>query len=353
MFSPIRPSSKLVEYLLVATLGLIGLTGLYAATVYFSHQSDKQTLAMEHPFQAGLEEIAQIELMPEDLKTAGLPQNPSHPCLMVLDPTSPGSLEMYGSSSLIAPGCAIRSRSNSKLGVILQDVEMLEVAGVQASGPIDHDLEVFGMDLAPYSSGLEDPFADHSVADSGACDHRNLTLKSGQHKLVPGVYCGGIVSLTAQDIQLDPGTYIIKNGPLVIGGRTSFVGDGVTLVFEGANAVFSFGVATRVALKAPVTGPNAGFAIIEKTKSSAVRDFIIRSYDARLLEGAIYLPKGRLIIDNYGRVGEASNWTTIVANQGHIINGAHLQLNSNHIASDIPLPADSKKTGESMIASIE
>ena len=73
MFSPIRPSSKLVEYLLVATLGLIGLTGLYAATVYFSHQSDKQTLAMEHPFQAGLEEIAQIELMPEDLKTAGLP----------------------------------------------------------------------------------------------------------------------------------------------------------------------------------------------------------------------------------------------------------------------------------------
>lgn len=348
-----RPSSKLIEFLLLATLGLVGISGMFVIAAYFVGQDDDRTLAMEHPLQVGLQEMAEIQSAPEDLIIAGHPASQSYPCLTILDPTSPGSLEMYGSSSLVAPGCAIRSRSNSRLGVILQDIELLDVAGVQSSGPIDKDLEVFGVDLIPYQRNLNDPFAHYSAIESGQCDHRDLTLKSGQHQLEPGVYCGGIVSLTAEEIRLAPGTYVIKNGPLVIGGRTSFTGDGVTLVFEGANAVFSFGVATKLALKAPMSGPNAGFVIVENSNVSGVRDFILRSYDARLLEGAIYLPKGRLIIDNYGRVGEASNWTAIVANQVQIINGAHLQLNSNHGASDILLPADTKKTGESMIASIE
>ena len=353
MYKDMRPSLKFAEWLLLVALGLIGITGLFALGTYLSLQDDSMTLAMEHPVQVGLSNRPAAELATNGLTDVSFSSSHGHPCLTVLDPASAGSLEMYGAASLVAPGCAIRSRSNSRLGVILQDVEMLNFAQLQASGPIDADLEVFGFDLLPYSNEIDDPFATYSVVDSQHCNHRDLTLKSGEHQLQPGVYCGGIVSLTAQQIELTPGTYVIKNGPLVIGGRTSFVGEGVTLVFEGANAVFSFGVASKLALTAPVDGPHAGFVIVENTKSSAVRDFIIRSYDARKLEGAVYLPKGRLIIDNYGRVGEASKWTTIVANQVHIINGAHLQLNSNHIASKIPLPVDSKKTGESMIASIE
>lgn len=353
MNKSIRPSLRLIDVLLLAMLGVVATTGLLALGAYLADPFEDPPLAVERPLQIGLENLAEVQQVLEDPVAMGVQLYAGSPCLMVLDPTAPGSLEMYGASSLVAPDCTVRSRSSSRLGVILQDVEILDVAGLVTSGPIDKDLDVFGMDLKPYSTGMEDPFADLSIAESGSCDHRNLTIKSGQHKLDPGVYCGGIVSLTAQEIQLSPGTYFIKNGPLIIGGRTSFVGHGVTLIFEGANAVFSFGVATRLALTAPARGPNAGLLMVEKTKSSATRDFIIRSYDAGMLEGVIYLPKGRLIVDNYGRVGESSNWTTVVANQVHVINGAHLQINSNHVASEIPLPADSKKTGESMIASIE
>ena len=82
----------------------------------------------------------------------------------------------------------------------------------------------------------------------------------------------------------------------------------------------------------------AGILFLENPSSPKYRDFVVRSYDARLLEGAIYLPRGRFIVDNYGRVGEASNWMALIANQVQIINGGHLQINSNHAASDVPLP---------------
>lgn len=349
----IRPSPKVLEILLLATLGVVGASGLFALGHYFVSKADIRTVAMEHPLQIGLQDLAATDLAPEVLVITDFPSNALHPCVTVLDPSSPGSLEMFGASSLVAPGCAIHSRSTSRLGVILQDIELLEVASVHTSGEIDRDLEVFGTNLVPYSQGLADPFDGLDLADPEHCDHQYLTLKAGTHQLQPGVYCGGIVSLTAHQIKLAPGTYVIKNGPLVMGGRTSLEGQGVTLVFDGPNSVFSFGVATKLALTAPVDGPLAGFVMIEKPDAPKNRDFIIRSYDARLLEGAVYLPHGRLIIDNYGRVGEGSNWTAVVAHQVHVINGAHLQINTNHFASEVPYPQSSKKTGESMIASID
>ena len=62
-----RPSSKLIEFLLLATLGLVGISGMFVIAAYFVGQDDDRTLAMEHPLQVGLQEMAEIQSAPEDL----------------------------------------------------------------------------------------------------------------------------------------------------------------------------------------------------------------------------------------------------------------------------------------------
>ena len=77
------------------------------------------------------------------------------------------------------------------------------------------------------------------------CDHRNLTLKRGDYSLLPGIYCGGIIALSSSRIHLEPGIYVIKDGPFHLGGTSSLSGFDVGFIFKGRNAVFGSGVSTR------------------------------------------------------------------------------------------------------------
>ena len=57
-----------------------------------------------------------------------------------------------------------------------------------------------------------------------------------QKTLNPGTYCLGLHIYDSQ-VKLNPGTYIIKDGPLTIGHNSSVVGDGVTFVFTGEDSL--------------------------------------------------------------------------------------------------------------------
>lgn len=276
-----------------------------------------------------------------------------HPCVIALEQSARLSLNMYGSSSLVAPQCTIHSHSTSPFGVNLESVDKLEVAAVYSGGSIGRRNSTPGLRLIPHANAVVDPLAGIQTPQIEKCDHQDLVLKKGRHRLLPGVYCGGIVSLTSDEIELAPGIYTIKNGPLAIGGKASFVGDGVSIVFDGPNAVFSFGVATKLALTAPISGPMAGIIFFERSDSPKNREFVVRSHDAGLVEGTIYLPRGKFVVDSYGRVGQSSNWSAIVANQIEIINGAQLQINTDHAASDVPLPTYLKQRRDLAVAFVE
>ena len=277
----------------------------------------------------------------------------SQPCIIALERSARLSLNMYGSSSLVAPTCSVHSHSTSPFGVNLENVERLDVAAVYSGGSAGRTYESHGIKMFVDSNDRSNPLADVETPLADDCDHRDLILKAGDHLLQPGVYCGGIVSLTSRQIALSPGIYTIKNGPLAIGGSASFIGEGVSLVFDGPNAVFSFGVATKLALTAPTSGPMAGIVIFENPNSPKNREFVVRSHDAGLLEGAVYLPKGKFVVDSYGRVGQSSNWSAIIANQVEIINGASLYINSNHAASNVPLPDKLQNHQSLAIAAID
>jgi hypothetical protein len=346
-------SNKTTAILIVINLVLLGSIMIVAFNNPFGSGSSDEADSHEYGLHT---ELAHLSGITDDMQYGGeaaTSDGAGHPCIIALERSARLSLNMYGSSSLVAPQCSIHSHSTSPFGVNLENVDQLDVAAVYSGGSVGRTYDAHGFVLVAESGETDNPFASVQTPKTEDCDHRNLVLKSGNHLLQPGVYCGGIVSLTSKQIELAPGVYTIKNGPLAIGGKASFIGDGVSLVFDGPNAVFSFGVATKLALKAPSTGPLAGIIFFENPNSPKNREFVVRSHDAGMLEGTIYLPRGKFVIDSYGKVGQLSKWSAIVANQVEIINGASLQINTDHAGSDVPLPSYLKSRGDLAVASID
>ncbi|MEP0943728.1 MAG: hypothetical protein ABJH63_13775 [Rhizobiaceae bacterium] len=331
--------SKTTGILLVVNAILLGAIMLVAFNDPFSDDVPADLNVEEYGLQTELARLADPDhTTANGSNAAAQAVETGHPCIIALERSARLSVNMYGSSSLVAPKCTVHSHSKSPFGVNLENVDRLNVAAVYSGGSAGRAYDSLGLQMIVDSSETFDPFAGVETPQGDQCDHRDLILKTGSHLLQPGVYCGGIVSLTSKEITLAPGVYIIKNGPLAIGGKATFSGNGVSLIFDGPNAVFSFGVATKLALTAPLTGPLAGIIFFENPNSPKNREFVVRSHDAGLLEGAIYLPRGKFVVDSYGQVGHSAKWSAIVANQIEIINGASLHINSDHAGSDVPRP---------------
>ena len=64
----------------------------------------------------------------------------------------------------------------------------------------------------------------------------------------------------------------------------------------------------------------------------------INTSRARRLNGTIYLPGGRLLIDAPVRVAEESDYTVLLVNRLDLRDGPNLVLNANYVKSRVPVP---------------
>lgn len=267
-------------------------------------------------------------------------------CVIALDNSGSASLAMTGTSDLHANGCVIYSNSVDSKGIDIVSGAKMTSTATYSSGGYDGPLTGYAPKPVTDSPAISDPLADRVPPSYSGCDVNGASYSGNTTVILyPGVYCGGISAKGKVTLNLQPGTYIIKDGPLSIGGNSSLLGDGVGFYFDGKAAVFDFGVSTQAELSAPKTGPLSGILFFEARDSIHDRDFVIRSKDAEKFEGTVYLPTGRFVIDKASRVGQASDWTAIIAKQIEIKHGPSLQINADYGASDIPVPNGIGPTG--------
>lgn len=259
-------------------------------------------------------------------------------CVVALDPSSSGALSLSGKSSMEADGCSVYSNSKSSEGISLVQGATLSAVSSYSSGGYDGPLEAFDPRPITDSPQLTDPLASRKQPAAGSCKEYDLKLSAGVVTLSPGTYCGGIDIGGLAQVVLLPGNYTIKDGPLIVEGNASMIGEFVGISFVGEASTFSFGTSTQVHLTAPKTGPLAGILFFEDRSSSKNRMFEIKSKDAERFEGTIYLPNAKLFIDKESRLGLTSNWTAIIANQIEIGQGPNVQINSDYAKSEIPVP---------------
>jgi Flp pilus assembly protein TadG len=258
-------------------------------------------------------------------------------CVIALNPSS-SAMAITGSADLFAKGCSIQSNSTATNAVTVHKMGKMAAANIFSSG--GYSATTSNIDPVPIidSPPILDPLRDRPLPTAGTCDYNNKELYSGKAEIIdPGTYCGGIFIMSGTDVVLNPGVYIMKDGPLdIVSG--SLKGENVGIHFEGAKSFFDFVPTSILSLTAPKTGIMAGILFSEDRAAPLGREFVIRSKNAERLEGAIYLPRAHLVVEKASRIGQASKWTAIIANEIEIKQGPELEINSDYAGSTIPVP---------------
>ncbi len=261
-------------------------------------------------------------------------------CVIALDPSANKALNLDKNARLTGVNCAVYSDSTHTNGIGTKDSAIVTAALICSSGGVQNSSN--GMTPAPQTDcpAIPDPLAARSGPTVGGCNQTGLVISSGTQSLNPGVYCGGLRVTGGAVVNLNPGTFIIKDGQLTVDNNSTLTGTDVGFYFTGAGASLNFaGGANTISLSAPVSGLLAGLLFFEDRSVAAGQTHVILSDNARTLLGTIYLPRGKLRVAGNTPVADQSAYTVVVADMIELSEGPNLVLNSNYGSTNVPVPA--------------
>lgn len=267
-------------------------------------------------------------------------------CVLGLEEVSDGTIELWTNARMTAQNCAVYSNSTSSAGIRSKNNARLSASLICSAGGADGGSSSFESQPMTDCPVLEDPLAGRALPAVGPCTATGLNIVSQGVTLEPGVYCGGIAISGSSVVQLSPGVYVIKDGPLIVSDSASLSGEDVGFYLTGANAWFKFHTGSTISLAAPKSGVMAGLLFHESATQSVAYSHQILSDNARLMLGTIYLPRGNLVIDANKPIADQSAYTAIVARTLRLYSGPNLVLNTNYDQTPVPVPQGIKGLGQ-------
>jgi Flp pilus assembly protein TadG len=280
-------------------------------------------------------------------------------CVVGLDDAGAGAIWLARNARMTGNNCAVYSNSSNPGGLKSMDNAVLHSALTCSAGGFEGSRGNY--DPTPLSDCpvFEDPLADRPAPAVAACDPGKpgsgpsqgksgskgnsaqvggLMLDSGDYTLDPGTYCGGIHILGTARVKLNPGTYVIKDGPLEVADQGALDGEHTSFYLTGFGAVFKFSADTTVSLGASADGTLAGLLFFEDRANPLGQQHEIFSNNTHNLLGTIYLPRGTLYIGADAPIADESAYTAIVAHRLQLEAGPNLVLNTDYAKTDVPVP---------------
>ena len=306
-------------------------------------------------------------------------------CIVALEQSADGAIQSNINASLNAEDCSIMSNSKGSSGIVATGSSAYNAGLICSSGGYYGLPKAFNPSVTVDCPVYSDPLRERQPPTFGACDETDLVLgelteditiesdssslqefslaapkMSGDSAFVefaadstndivqvfqqqfftldPGVYCGGIAIGANANVTMNPGTYVIKDGPLIVDVGAELNGVNSSFYLTGDDATFHFSAESKISLTAEKSGPLAGILFFEDRSAPQNRVHRILSNDARTLLGTFYLPRGILSVASVQPVADQSAYTVIVAKKLQMTGSPTLVLNSNYGATDIPVP---------------
>lgn len=345
-------------------------------------------------------------------------------CLLSTDVKAVGSIDLFSDSRITANGCSIYTNSTDQRALVGYENAMAQAESICSAGGFDGSRANFSPAPKTGCPSLQDPLKGRIGPMAGSCanippssdagaylesmgfhlhDHSalysnntsnflgsnsinqntstnyNISNKIARSTtLEPGTYCGGLLITGSATVNLRPGTYVIKDGPLLVDKEASLLGVDVSIYFTGEAAGLLFNTNTSISLSAPAYGQMAGILLSDDGnvsrpvdpalylnawnnslsgfhncpltsppvsltppalgQSSPMRTYRVISNNTRKMLGTIHLPAGRIVFDGNRPVADQSDYTVIIAKQVNLYKGPNLVLNANYERSSIPVP---------------
>jgi len=294
-------------------------------------------------------------------------------CMLALDPDGERSFEITSGAVLSAPNCSVQVNSTHTNASVIERGGVGAAKSFCVTGGAEGDYDPF---VNTECRVVEDPFETITAPVTHMCmdrDSVNSALTSGNSELggislTPGTYCGGIV-LFNKTVNFEPGTYFIKEGPLVFDKGSDVTADGVTFVLQGDEARVIANANSSVSVRAPTTGLfanlaffqdtsyedegvdypyapygdpkyfQAGYDYSKETKSSQFDEpltetLIQRGSDLSVI-GVVYLPEQKIAFSGGSLLDNQAPATSFIGYRISIGNGSNVHVDVDHVAGQI------------------
>ena len=291
-------------------------------------------------------------------------------CAIGLETKGSGVVQLEAGARLVAPECSIYSNSVHRNGLSASGASEIDAQFICTAGGADGGPRNYSVRPVTDCPEYPDPFESRQGPTvPNRCDENDFTvglvesrlkgltsggdlslnvdlenlnadvLQGTNHRIRPGVYCGGITVGAGAILRLDPGIYILRDGQLRVDALGQLDGENVSFYLVGEKSTFHFGLESKISLTAPKSGKMAGVLFMEDKASSRQRTHSIMSNDARMLLGTFYLPNGVLSVDTILPIADESAYTVIIARMIQLAGSPTLVLNTDYGSTDIPVPA--------------
>lgn len=261
-------------------------------------------------------------------------------CVIGLNGAQQQTVHLAQTAHLKAPGCSVYSDSTNVNGLVVQDDAVLEAAYIcSAGGKSRLGAGVYSPTPETDCPEIPDPLSARPTPTvPSSCLKNNYTITSGSDILKPGLYCGGITVQGTAQVKLEPGTYVVRGGALLVTDQASFTGVNTGFYLTGNQSRLRFEGAATISLTAPKTGTLAGILVFVDPKMPNYLQHEISADNANTLLGTLYLPKGWLDVSANKPVADKSAYTIVVADRFTLGAGPTMVLNTNYSSTDVPVP---------------
>lgn len=265
-------------------------------------------------------------------------------CLVALG-SSGTTMTLNSKAEIDIDGCSVYVNSNSNTAVMVNsnayiDADDICIVGDYRANGTGELLPEPTTDCDPY----EDPYADLEQPTVGNCDYNHMNFNNGNHTLYPGVYCGGWNANSNTNLYLEPGLYIIKDGPINMNSNTTLNGEGVSFFFTGNNGRLNLNSNTEVNISPPTAGDQAGILMFQDRNYGHNHQHILSSNNDVPIDGLVYFPNAQITMNSNATFGLGSSCTQIVANKFMINSNSGISYQPDY--SDCPHVSSAFTSGE-------
>jgi len=243
-------------------------------------------------------------------------------CVIALGNGNEVGINMESSARIKSGDCGIYSNSTGISSVNAIESSLIDAPFICAAGG--------------YTGGSSNVTSD-VITD---CPPVTDPLASRPLPVTP--YCGGLIIENNADVKMNPGTYIISGGPLLVQHNATLTGNNVAILMDDEHGNIFFNNNALVDLSAPVTGMMAGIVIASRSICGSTdchsRLFEIKSHRVSSLLGTIYVPEDRFIVNTTMPISDQAAFTIILSRFLQGQRSPQLVLNTNYSATNVPVP---------------
>jgi hypothetical protein len=224
-------------------------------------------------------------------------------CVVALDPHSETSLTTSGSTALSFPDCSLYVNSPSSSAAVMNGGATIDASIAYFVGPASPGGVTAANGIFTSVDSLIDPYLSATTPTFTSCDSHNYKLTGGKSATVTAgasgvyVFCNGVTLTGNSSLTLGPGTFIIDQGTLGVGGGSALTAtSGTTIVLTTSNPAQScantkLDGGAIVSIAAPISGALSGIAIyMDRACTDTSASNLLNGGGSQNLVGAVYFP---------------------------------------------------------------